>query len=106
MTLKNASQNDCSNCADQQSIAAPGQTVLCQTHSDEKHYAEMKEFFIENLKDLHFSAVVPFCSSCGKDAPDYVGIMMTSTNLPLTFGFCVNCRSELVMKQNALTCDV
>jgi hypothetical protein len=95
-------KNYCPNCADQESIAAPGQTVLCQTHNDEKHYAEMKEFFIENLKDLHFNVMLPFCSGCGKDSPEYVGTMMTSTNLPLTFGFCVDCRHGLVMKQNAL----
>ncbi len=97
---------DCPDCADQQSIAAPGETVLCQTHNDEKHYADMKEFFIENLKSLEFRPYMPFCSCCGSDKPAYIGMIPNAIKTIVSFAFCVNCRDEMTLKKNALTYDV
>lgn len=92
----------CLNCADQASIAAPGETVLCKTHADEKHYADMKEFFIEQGEHLIFKPVVPFCSCCGTEHKVvYAGIIITNSGQPLAFSFCIDCRDELTLKRNA-----
>jgi hypothetical protein len=102
-------KKDCPNYADQESIAAPGQTVLCKTHGDEKHYADMekhyadmKEFFIENLETLQFKLYLPFCSACGSDKPHYIGIIPNNVINLVSFAFCVNCRDEMMLKKNAL----
>ena len=93
---------DCPNCADQASIAAPGQTTLCKTHDDEKHFREMKEFFIEECERLIFKPALPMCSCCGTEKTVvYVGIIISVTGHPLTFSFCIDCRDELTLKQNA-----
>lgn len=95
-------EEDCPNCADQASIAAPGETVLCKTHSDEKHYADMKEFFVEECERLIFKPSGPFCSCCGTSSyVVYHGIILSNSGQPLSFQFCVNCRDELTLKQNA-----
>ena len=94
---------DCSDCADQASIAAPGETVLCKTHSDEKHYGDMREFFNDNLETLEFRPYMPFCSQCGNDKPVYIGLIPNSYNKMVSFAFCVDCRDELTLKRNAAT---
>lgn len=94
-------KENCPNCADQASIAAPGQTTLCRTHDDERHYSEMRKFFDEQINDFHMTSFLPFCSRCGKDAPDYVIIMHDSKMNPLIFAACADCRNELTLKQNA-----
>ena len=94
-------ENHCSNCANQASIAAPGQTVLCKTHEDEKHFREMKAFFIEEIERITFRPHLPFCSCCGKQTSQYVGIIQTNSSGPLSFSFCIDCRDELTLKQNA-----
>ena len=92
----------CANCADQASIAAPGQTTLCNTHQDEKHFKAMKEFFIDEKEQLIFKPHLPNCSACGTDKyVVYIGIIITISGQPLNFSFCVNCRDELTLKQNA-----
>lgn len=98
--LPDTSEN-CPNCADQASIAAPGQTTLCKIHEDEKHFREMKEFFIEEIERITFRPCLPFCSCCGKQTSQYVGIIQTNSSGPLSFSFCVDCRDELTLKQNA-----
>ena len=91
---------NCPNCADQASIAAPGQTVLCKTHADEKHYADMKEFFDSQLSSLTIQTHMPFCSRCGKNDPDYIGVIQDAFTLT-SFSFCIDCRDELTLKKNA-----
>lgn len=93
-------ENHCSNCADQASIAAPGQTVLCKTHSDEKHYREMNEFFDSQLSNLKFSVHMPLCSACGNDEAYYIGYIQGEIAIT-HYSFCKDCRSKLVLKQNA-----
>ena len=94
-------QNDCPNCADQASIAAPGETVLCET-PDEKHYREMYEFFEEEIERLQFKALLPFCSACGTyNDVVYVGLMPTENSGILNFSFCIDCRDNLTLKKNA-----
>jgi len=73
---------------------------------EEKHYADMKEFFIENLKNLEFRPYMPFCSCCGSDKPVYIGMIPNAIKSIVSFAFCVNCRDEITLKKNALTCDV
>lgn len=92
--------DDCPNCADQASIAAPGQTTLCKTHSDEQHYADMKEFFNSQLSNLTIQVHMPFCSRCGKNDPDYIGFIQNAITLS-SFSFCIDCRNELTIKKNA-----
>lgn len=92
---------DCPNCADQASIAAPGQTILCKTHDVEKHFREMKEFFIEEVQRIIFKPALPFCSCCGAKNAPYAGIILTKDGHPLTWSFCLDCRDELTLKQNA-----
>lgn len=99
--IQEIKSDDCPNCADQASIAAPGQTVLCNTHADEKHFREMKEFFIEEVERITFRPHLPFCSCCGKETSQYVGIIVTNSSGPLSFSFCIDCRDELTLKQNA-----
>lgn len=93
---------NCPNCADQASIAAPGQTVLCKTHSDDElHFSEMRKFFDEYIQEMILKPHMPFCSRCGADSPDYVLLLRTSDGSPLNFAACANCRDELTLKQNA-----
>jgi hypothetical protein len=66
----------------------------------------MKEFFIENLKSLEFRPYMPFCSCCGSDKPAYIGMIPNAIKSIVSFAFCVNCRDEMTLKKNALTCDV
>lgn len=95
---------NCPNCADQASIAAPGQTTLCKTHDDERHYKLMKDFFIEEIQQLHFKPNSPFCSCCGTEKKVcYTGIIpVYKTNQVATFSFCIDCRDELTLKKNAV----
>lgn len=93
---------NCPNCADQASIAAPGETVLCKTHADEKHFAEMKEFFNDELERIWFKPHTPFCSMCGTDKfVVYVGVINTVNFVPMVWSFCGDCRDELTLKRNA-----
>lgn len=93
---------NCPNCADQASIAAPGQTVLCKTHADEKHFREMNEFFNDEIERISFKPHTPFCSACGTDKHVvYVGIINTENSGPLVWSFCGDCRDELTLKRNA-----
>jgi hypothetical protein len=82
-----------------------GECVHIKQHFEE-HYAEMKEFFIENLKELEFRSYMPFCSCCGSDKPVYIGMIPNTIKTIVSFAFCVNCRDEMMLKKNALTCDV
>ena len=79
-------------------------TIIDET--DDNHYREMKEFFIENLKNLEFRPYLPFCSCCGSDKPVYIGMIPNAIKTIVSFAFCVNCRDEMTLKKNALTCDV
>lgn len=99
--IQEIKSDDCPNCADQASIAVPGETTLCKTHEDEKHFREMKEFFIEEIQRIIFKPVLPFCSSCGAKNAPYAGIILTKDGQPLTWSFCIDCRNELTLKQNA-----
>jgi hypothetical protein len=92
---------NCPNCADQASIAAPGQTTLCKTHEDEKHFREMKEFFDEYIQEIILKPHMSFCSRCGANSPDYILLLHTSGGSSLNFAACTNCRDELTLKQNA-----
>ncbi len=74
--------------------------------TEDNHYREMKEFFIENLKQLEFRSYMPFCSCCGSDKPVYIGMIPNRMKIIVSFAFCVNCRDEMMLKKNALTCDV
>ena len=95
--------SDCPNCADQASIAAPGETVLCKTHADEMHYSEMRNFFDDNLSDLIFHSHLPFCSSCGTDTSVYyIGYITNTLNVSTSFSFCVDCRNNLTLKKNGV----
>lgn len=94
-------ENICPNCGDQASIAVPGQTTLCKTHEDEKHFRQMKEFFDEYIQEIILKPHMPFCSRCGADSPDYVLVLRTSDGSLLNFAACTNCRDELTLKQNA-----
>lgn len=96
-------QFDCPNCADQASIAAPGEITLCKTHDNERHYKLMKDFFIEEIQQLQFKAISPFCSCCGTDKKVcYVGMIpVYKTDQISVFSFCINCRDELTLKKNA-----
>lgn len=96
-----ANSQDCPNCLEQASIAAPGQTVLCNTHDDEQHFFEMRRFFNEYIQEMILKPHLPFCSRCGADSPDYVLLLPTSDGVPLNFAACANCRDELTLKQNA-----
>jgi hypothetical protein len=70
--------------------------------SDEQHYADMKEFFIENLETLQFKPYLPFCSCCGSDKPNYIGMIPNASGNLVSFAFCVNCRDGMTLKQNAI----
>ena len=69
---------------------------------DEKHFAEMKNFFNKEIERIWFKPHTPFCSACGTDTHVvYVGILNTNNSGPLVWSFCVDCHDELTLKRNA-----
>lgn len=70
--------------------------------SDKAHYAQMKDFFIEEIERIQFKSNLPFCSACGTDKQVvYIGLIPTNSSGILNFSFCVDCRNDLTLKKNA-----
>lgn len=83
-------------------IAAQDRGETCETNcsfceSNKEHYKQMSEFFDEMIEHLNFHTFVARCSRCGKPDASYVGLISGKT----IFAFCVDCRDELTLKQNA-----
>lgn len=107
---------NCDGCANQESIASPGETTKCREHqeyatmedvvceeieeSESEEIAsddEVDQWFIERASEFEFHPFVTRCSMCFKREAFYVGVTTHGT----PFEFCQICRDDLVRRADA-----
>lgn len=86
----------CDGCANQESIAAPGETTKCREHQ-EKSDDGIDRWFDERATLFTFHPFGNWCSRCMVNEAYYIGV----TDCGTPFQFCKSCRDDLVWRADA-----